>query len=314
MDEMDLIRTTLRPPEPPAEAVEAGRRRLDQFVRGTNGQLVRSRPRWLVPGLGLTAAVAAATAVVVLAGGTQPARSGVTAPPSRVSPASPVSPVSAQDVLNTAAAAAQRTPANSSGTYWYLKITMDPENGQGPIVDEHWSTRDGRTWFRARNGELLEQPADAGMLGPFFLAGQELTFTRLQDLPTDPAALAQWIVNSVAEHGGKSGGPQTDPDFQRQFQLDSYVQLISELPVPPGVRAAAFQALGRLPGVTNMGPMRGGQGLSIATINGHVVTLIIDPKTGRLLYTSFLVKPDSSEWFQGAATATITGQWTNTLG
>src|SRR4051794_16687164 len=63
MDELDLIRTTLLAPEPAAETVEAGRRRLGQLVHGQNGPAVsRSRPRWLVPGLGLTAVVAAATA------------------------------------------------------------------------------------------------------------------------------------------------------------------------------------------------------------------------------------------------------------
>lgn len=324
MDEMDLLRKTLPAPEPSVATVEAGRRRLEELVRARSGApAARSRPRWLLPGVGLTAAVAAATAGVVLVNVAQPA--GPTARPGgagqpgasrpATSPASPAPAVSAQDVLDTAATAARHAPSGSSGTYWYLRIMRDFEDGRGPQLEESWAKRDGESWFRGKDGELVYTPAGTDVLGPFFLAGEERTFTELQSLPTDPAALATWVTTNVAGHGGKNpGDPQPDPGIRQQLELDSYVQLISELPVPPLVRAAAFQAMGTLPGVTDMGPMQGGQGLRIATLGGHVVTLIIDPKTGRLLYTSFFVMPDSSEVFQGAPTATLTGTWTNKLG
>jgi hypothetical protein len=72
--------------------------------------------------------------------------------------------------------------------------------------------------------------------------------------------------------------------------------------------------MGTLPGVTNLGAMKGGQGLSFTVLGGQTVTLIIDPATGRLLYTNYIVMPDGSEAFQANPTATLTGQWTNTLG
>jgi len=47
------------------------------------------------------------------------------------------------------------------------------------------------------------------------------------------------------------------------YVLTTLVRLLTDLPVPPAVRAAAFRALASMPSVTSLGPADGGQALLI---------------------------------------------------
>ena len=89
--------------------------------------------------------------------------------------------------------------------------------------------------------------------------------------------------------------------------------MLSELPAPPQVRAAAFRALAALPGVTSLGQVGGGQGVRFTLLGGHQATLVIDPASGQIRATNFYVDNQSATFWQQIPNATITGRWTNTL-
>jgi hypothetical protein len=220
---------------------------------------------------------------------------------------------SVQQILLTAAASAQRTPAGS-GTYWYVRVRAATGNGNKLYLAESWTNRDGQTWIRdQKRGTPIELPRSPGVLGPFFLGGRELTFRQLQHLPADPAALTKWITTNAARHGGKTGGPAPSKARERQDVFDSLISLLSELPATPQVRAAAFRALAALPGVTSLGQVGGGQGVRFTLLGGQPATLIIDPATGQIRATNFFVDNQGAEFWQQIPDATITGRWTSTL-
>ena len=91
----------------------------------------------------------------------------------------------------------------------------------------------------------------------------------------------------------------------------------ASIPAPPAVRAAAFEALAELPGVTSIGAVQGGQGLLISVPppaaskfpGGKVPAgasqerLVIDPATAQVYsYTNF----------EGTQTI-VAAYWTNAL-
>lgn len=314
MDELDLLRDALADPEPSTEAVVRGRRQLQRVIHRGTGSGGRQRRWWLAGGL--TAATAAAvTATVVL---TRPA--APVNPPRPGSAAAADHPTSAaqsvQQILFTAATSAQRAPAGS-GTYWHVR-TRARWNGTGLTDAETWVTRDGQSWIRnqktgATPVELPPPSAGSNWLGPFFLGGQKLTFNQIENLPTDPAALTSWITTNAAQHGGKSGGPAPDAARQREDVFESLDSLLSQLPSTPAVRAAAFRALAALPGVTALGPRDGGQAIQFTTVGGEQATLVVDPATGAIRATNFVVTNDGALFWQPTVDATVICEWTDVL-
>jgi hypothetical protein len=314
MDEMDLLRDVLANPEPSTEAVVKRRRELQRMIRARAGSRGQRRRWWIAAGL-TTAAAAAVTATVVL---TQPAapvnrpRPGSAAVADHPTPAAQ----SAQQILLMAATSAQRAPAGS-GTYWHVR-TRANWNGTGLTDAETWVTRDGQSWIRdqksgAKPIKMPPPTSDSSGLGPFFLGGQKMTFSQIENLPTDPAALTDWIATNAAQHGGKSGGPAPDAARQREDVFESLDSLLSQLPTPPAVRAAAFRALAALPGVTALGPRDGGQAIQFTTVSGQQATLVVDPATGQIRATNFFVTNDGGLFWQPTVDATITCEWTDVL-
>jgi hypothetical protein len=310
MDELDLLRDALANPEPSTDVVVKGRRELQRVI-GSRGQ---QRRWWLAAGLTTTAAAAAVTATVVL---TQPAapvnrpRPGSAAVADHPTPAAQ----SAQQILLMAATSAQRAPAGS-GTYWHV-LTRANWNGTGLTDAETWVTRDGQSWIRdqktgAKPIKMPRPSSDSSQLGPFFLGGQKMTFSQIENLPADPVALTDWITTNAVQHGGKSGGPAPDEARQREDVFESLDSLLSQLPTPPAVRAAAFRALAALPGVTALGPRNGGQTIQF-TIGGQQATLVVDPATGQIRATNFFLTNDGALFWQPTVDATITCEWTNVL-
>jgi len=314
MDEMDLLKEVLATPGPSSDTVRKGRGELEQLIRHQSRARTR-RPGWRMAGIGLAAAAVAVavTAAVMVASGAPRTRPGApvrsTAMGHRPAPAKQ----SVQQMLLTAAASAQRAPAGS-GTYWYVRVRAATGNGNKLYLAESWTKRDGQTWIRDQQGGTpIELPRSPAVLGPFFLGGRELRFHQLQHLPADPAALTRWIVTNAARHGGKTGGPVPSKAQEREDIFDSLISLLSELPAPPQVRAAAFRALAALPGVTSLGQTGGGQGVRFTLLGGHQATLIIDPASGQIRATNFFVDNQGAEFWQQIPNATITGRWTNTL-
>jgi hypothetical protein len=306
MDELDMLRDVLTKPEPSSAAVSRGRHELQQLISGKRRVRAR-RPGWRIAGLGLTAAAAAGAvaAAVVMSPGT---RTGAPPQPRRTAalpqrPAPSGQPAqSVQQVLLTAAASAQRAPAGA-GTYWYVRTWAAFNDDHTLMLLETWTTRDGQWWIRDSKSHGQPVKMAPNVLGPFMLGGQELTFSQLQNLPADPAALTRWIVTNAEQHGSKSGGPLTDKAQERADIFASLTSLLCTLPDPPQVRATAFRALAALPGVTSLGAVHAGQR----------ATLIVNPATGQIIGTNYIVTNEGDEMLQTVPNATVTGQWTNTL-
>ncbi len=82
--------------------------------------------------------------------------------------------------------------------------------------------------------------------------GRELTFAQLQRLPADPDALRAWVVDAVED----DLDPAAPADIVDYNVAEVLGNLLLDVPVPPGVRAAAYRALADMPNVTSSGPTR----------------------------------------------------------
>ncbi|HEX9357569.1 MAG TPA: CU044_5270 family protein [Streptosporangiaceae bacterium] len=297
MDDMEMLGALLAKPGPSSEVVDRGRHQLQETM---HGPVRKRRTRWLATGAGLAAAV------VVAPGALVPTATR-SRPPAAVQ-------LSGRQILLAAATTAGRTP-EGHGAYWYVKTRVADSKDNKSDEWETWTRRDGRTWFRgAKTQGRVVKIVKMIRPRPFFLAGAELSFEQLQKLPTDPAALKAWIVVNAIEHGGKHGDRAPDKSREREAVVGSLTALVSELPAPPEVRAAAFRVMASLPGVRSLGAVKGGQGLLISLIGNQQARLVVDPATSRVRDTNFVVTADGAEvWLQRGVTATVIAEWTKVL-
>ncbi|MEQ0561351.1 CU044_5270 family protein [Amycolatopsis sp. NEAU-NG30] len=287
MNDLQTLRAALLPAEPSQEVVDRSRHRLLNRMLATP----RRRIRPFALGAGLVAAAAAAAVVVA----TLP---GAPAPAPQPQAVAPV--VTGQQVLLAAATVAERTP-DGTGKYWHIRT------GSGKDAYEYWTSADGHLWFRgAKSGGRVMS------LGyfPLRLAAIEVTFEQIRTLPTDPAALRDWLANAIAHSGARtSAGPFTAADRERELLL-SMVSLVSTLPAPPAVRAAAFRSIAAYPGVKDLGPVPGGRGFLLP----EDYRLVVDPATGRISHTSMYVTADGAVMqVPGPQGAEVSAEWTDSL-
>ncbi|MDF5755534.1 CU044_5270 family protein [Spongiactinospora sp. TRM90649] len=293
MDDLQTLATLLAAPEPSSQAAERSLHRLQRRMR----RVPRShRTRWLAVGVGM----AAATAIVVSS------MSAPTAAPN--GPPSASVRFTAGQILLAAAASAERLP-EGSGDYWYVGFSLD----DGPPGHQTWTARDGRSWVKRRDEPLAELGLPPT---PFRLGGLDVSFEQLHELPSEPAALMDWIDDRLKRgEGGNAAGPLNAADRARRV-LQGLVSLVTALPATPAVRAASFRALATYPGVEPLGAVDGGQGLLIPsefeTKSSHV-RLVVDPETSRVRNTSFFVLPDGGVAFDVSAPVTFEARWTDSL-
>ncbi|WP_103342163.1 CU044_5270 family protein [Amycolatopsis sp. CA-126428] len=291
MNDLQTLRAALAPREVPQDVVDRSRHRLQN--RMLTGPRRRVRP--LALGAGFVATAAAAAVVVVTLPGA-PAPTPVPAPqPQAVAPV-----VTGTQVLLAAATVAEHSP-DGTGKYWHIKTTSDKQ------TYEDWYTADGHLFFRgAKSGGKVMA------LGRYSLrlAATEVTFEQLRTLPTDPAALRDWLVNAIAHSGARtSAGPFTAEDRERELLL-SMVSLVSTLPASPAVRAAAFRSIAAYPGVQDLGPVPGGHGFRLP----GEYRLVVDPSTGRINRTSMYVTADGAiSQFADPQGAEVSSEWTDSL-
>ncbi|MFC4120630.1 CU044_5270 family protein [Nonomuraea zeae] len=276
MDDLTALATLLAKPEPPAEAITRSRGRLQDRMRGR----ARRRTGWRVPAFTLATAAAAVVALLV---------TGVIAPAA--------APVSGREVLLMAAASAERTP-QGAGTYWHVEREMQDVGRQ-----ESWTTRDGRRWSKGAPGDPpgVVVPDRASLV----LKGAEVSFEDLERLPAEPEALKAWLTRLKGRDSAMTVSEQRgDPLF-------SLLSLISELPAPPEVRAAAFQALATNPAVKSMGAVEGGQELRFPSSDTTwEIKLVVDPETGQVTRTNYLAGIDGSASLSTRFIKVTTG-WTD---
>ncbi len=232
----------LRAARPTADrlAVDLPRSAQDRILAGIAGSAATSPDvtasaarrgrRWLLLG-----AVAAAGAGALAVG---PAI--VATPPAQASPLERLSEIAARtDTVIPVGRYLHRTQ-----TYWQLD--RDSETGQiaGPPTQgtsESWIRWDGRLWRRDSNpsGTTVFTFGEAGRWAP----------AQVADVPTEPDALADWLLAS-AEAGDDPGGPMPDAGGSR---TDAVFQALGELLgtgyTTPGTNRAAFELLDSLPGI-----------------------------------------------------------------
>ncbi|MEV4000923.1 CU044_5270 family protein [Actinomadura sp. NPDC049753] len=284
------------------------RQRLQEFVMSEIQQDLRpaeqaprrpSRRRPLLLAAAGTAVAAAAAAVVIGAVGT----GGAPKPDEGPGASAP----SGRQVLLVAATTAAKTPAEG-GAYWYVRTTFTAREGGARTSLESWTGRDGRVWWKGdkTGGKVVSLTAPA----PFRLGGPGVTLAQLQSLPGSPGALKAWIAAGVKRSDVETSAGRPDAAARERSVFDGLLSLVSQLPAPPKVRAAAFRAIAAYPNVENLGAVKGGQGLSISFGGGGNAHVVVDPKTSRITDTDFFVSADGARVAVPGGAA-ITAEWTD---
>ncbi|TMR17943.1 hypothetical protein ETD86_22740 [Nonomuraea turkmeniaca] len=210
-------------------------------------------------------------------------------------------------------------------------------------VMETWSTRDGRSWSAYRAlGAKPKSAADVaawkrdgspkkwsyrteGMLvelslepekgrvtpargGPGFILGQtRLTFEELQAAPTDPEGLKAWVQKLYSTPG--------EPPFDMSKSGPTiYENLMHRLPVPKGVREAAYKALSSTPGITVADAGKGRKKLTYRVAKpGHKMRLdyVIDTTTWLVVSSDLDTVDNGRQLLAKTWTMDIESGWTD---
>ncbi|MFI0451512.1 CU044_5270 family protein [Actinomadura sp. 6N118] len=296
MNDLQDLATLLAKPEPPREAVDNGRHKLQNAMLHPSPAR-KHKKAWLAGGLGLTATAAATAAAIVLVS------SGTGAPHTPNSP--PDRQMSARQVLLAAATTAETLP--DEGIYWHITLEERPRPGAAPETTERWIKRDGRVWFKGKksDGQLTQIGDQRWGIGPL-----SVSLDQLLRLPTTPDDLKGWITDAVKRSDLRTSAGRFTAAQQKQGVFQGLVSLISTLPTTSKTRAAAFRAIASYPNVKSTGKAPGGQGLQFPSETGDTVRMVIDPATSQLRHTNVLVWIDGGEW-STSGTYTLTTTWTN---
>ena len=325
----DLVRLL---PQPAERDLPSDRhRQLQEFVMNHIQQDLRPAvrgPRRLPKRLAYLTAALAAVAVAAVAVGTgvlgDAGTPGTSGPNRSTAPA----PASGQQILLAAATTVEKRP-EGTGAYWYVKVVSTGSRDGESWQEETWTGQDGRTWSRstwqnpaaasatpsafpntAPDGKVVEvRPPN-----PLRLGGAKVTIEQLQALPTDPAALKARIAELVRNSNVRtSAGKLTDAQ-REQAVFEGLVSLVSQLPAPRKVRAAALRVIATYPNVTSLGAVDGGQGLLISFYPGEPpARLVIDPTSGQLRRTNVLVMTFGGTMTSDGGIFAVTSEWTDAL-
>jgi hypothetical protein len=273
----------------------------------------------------LLGGAAAAAAAIVVAGGLRDAEAPAT---SAGDNSTTEASISGQNILLAAATTAEKTSLGS-GAYWYTKVASTGSRSGESFQEETWTTRDGRAWSRSsyqhpaaasatpsafppghQDGKVVEvrQP------NPFSLGGAKVTIEQLEALPAEATAIKARIAELVDSGDIRTSAGKLTTTQKQQFVFEGLVSLVSLLPAPPNVRAAALRAIASYPNVETLGATEGGRGLLISFYPGEPpALLVIDPRTGQLRQTNVLVLTHGGTMTSDAGTFAVTSEWTDTL-
>jgi len=187
---------------------------------------------------------------------------------------------SGQEVLRRLAAAAAHQPArppSRRATYAYVKTAgwyLDLSVGSG-VVKSSVFPQTTQSWLRPDgSGRIVTVTGGAQANVDSFTVHRD---PRLFDLSTDPHILAR----QLAVGHPLSDGPQE--------QLVAFTDTASQQPIRPAVEATILRLLAKIPGLINSGMVRdraGRIGVAVSLDSASFrdrYTLILDPRTGRLL-------------------------------
>ncbi|MEU1198096.1 CU044_5270 family protein [Streptomyces sp. NPDC005813] len=252
MDDLTCVKE-LEADTPPltAEARAAARTRLMTAIgRESRGGVALVLPRRTVFRVAVAATVAAAATGTVVVASTDGGN-----------PRSPrMTTLSAAQVLHKAA---DRTRSSGAGLpvprndqYFYTKtyITRTPLKGgrTRTWTDESWMSVDGsRPSRRQEYGKIHNDPP----LGEHEVQWPPNEYAKLQKWPTDPDELLKWlgrgrieVVEPSGPKGGSAAGSASDPDMM--VFTEACLLMQGPRVMPPGLQAAAFEALAKLPRIT----------------------------------------------------------------
>ena len=276
MNDLETLRAALLPDEPAQDVVDRSRHRLQ------NRMLRRRRIRPLAIGAGLVATAAVVAGVVVV---TRPA-APVETPPQAVAPVD-----TRPAVLLAAATVAERAQVGT-GRYWHSTTKV------GKTTWEYWTTADGQEWYRGENthGKAVLMPRPR----PIRINGDDdVTLSTILTLPADPAALRDWLADGLTRHGVPANQRDT-------MVLQSLIDLVSVVPSPPAVRAAAFRAIAADPGVHALDDR------SVRLPGGG--RLVVDPATGQVDGSSMFLDANGKPVHDANGDKyAVSGEWTDEL-
>ncbi|MFE2063964.1 CU044_5270 family protein [Streptomyces sp. NPDC059467] len=274
------------------------RRRVRARLRAaTDGPPAPVRHRRPVLRIALTAGLAAAVAagVLVAVRDDDGTRTHPTAkPPATSAPA--MRNVSAQTVLKGAAAYArehERTVSPRDDQFIYTKeIIKETEQKTGvtkSYVDENWRSVDGskRSWVMEIGKGWWSPPLQKGVS-----VWPPQDWGTLRKLPTDPKRLILSIANDFGGRGTSLDDLSDEDWSQVHFSLAGLLKLVPVM--PDGLRPAAYEALGMVPGVKVLPGQKDAKGRTGVAITYDDPTLpkgvtdftgyfIFDPVTYRFL-------------------------------
>ncbi|MGS2642427.1 hypothetical protein [Streptosporangium sp. LJ11] len=219
------------------------------------------------------------------------------------------------------------TAPDGKAWFGYRKAGAYPKSA----ADRKAWRRDGSPakWTRTADGQVvkLSTEPDKGHVGPvrgnddkFFLAGQRLTYDEVQRLPADPNVLKSWLSEAARVQRVK----QNDVD---QYVTGALPGMLSQLPAPKNVRAAAYQALLTMPAVRSRGESKDSMGRAGAALSidhpkavqkdgltiKDTTYLIVDTGTMLLLSESQTTKISGKLSLNETRTRTmLEAGWTNT--
>jgi hypothetical protein len=157
---------------------------------------------------------------------------------------------------------------------------------------------------RAGNGDPGKEPS------PFRVLGEYLTADQVRALPSDPAALKQWLVGVIQR---RNLPHRTDVELGESL-FDGVQNLLFHNPITPQVRAAAYKVLAGMPGVTSLGAVKDGEGRNGVAVSitsndtveeqradsggPYAVSIVFSPDTGdTLAFETRVLKPaDYLSW------------------
>ncbi|MEV6021250.1 MULTISPECIES: CU044_5270 family protein [unclassified Streptomyces] len=239
MDDLSLVRGLGADRDGPSDRARAvAFARLTSAIGEETGDggtaLARQRPlsrrlvfRAAIAATG-TAAVAGTTLFAIRAGGTR------------------LTALNAAQVLRRAADRSRvdddGMPIPRDDQYMYSREithrTYDRGGRKMRLVDECWLSVDGSKPTRyIYNGRIQDDPP----LGKHQVQSIPLQYSKLKKWPTDPDELLKWFG-----HGTAPGGSEEDGLF---VYAEACMFLRGPRVLPPGLRAAAFEAVAKLPAV-----------------------------------------------------------------
>ncbi|GAA0935343.1 hypothetical protein GCM10009558_049030 [Virgisporangium aurantiacum] len=205
-----------------------------------------------------------------------------------------------------------------------------PDPNRNYTVDAAGTSRVSRSDDGAGAGAGVQvRRTPGGEPSQFAVLGEHLTADQVRALPSDPAALRQWLIGVIEK---QNLARQTDVELGESL-FGGVQNLLFFNPITPQVRAAAYKVLAGMPGITSLGAVKDGTGRNGVAVSitsndtveeqradsagPYAVSIVFSPDTGDTLsFETRLLKPaDYMSWVPKGALigyqAVTEMRWTN---